>query len=225
MKKQVILSITMLASLAGCGPQKKPKQVTQHIDIFNATDIPLVADNNQAKIEDQEVLSFFDEDLGEFIFADEDTVIAHNEPVEQSYQVADSLDITWTRQAQDELNLQNIYFEFNKYGAKGDQQSVIEADAQQLKELLAQLEEDMIVLVEGHACHSAGSSSYNLALSEKRAKYVKDLLIAQGINAERICIVGRGQDIPAIVDGKPVTGNRAAQWQNRRVELRLVDKV
>ncbi|HEV2917450.1 MAG TPA: OmpA family protein [Candidatus Babeliales bacterium] len=225
MKKQIVLSITMLASLAGCGPQKKPKQVTQHIDVFTATDIPLVVDAGHIEQNDQEIVSFFDEDLGEFVFADEEILAVENELDREAYQVVESIDINLTKQEQEELNLQNIYFEFNKYGIKNDQQSIIEADAQQLKELLAQIEDDTVILVEGHACHSAGSSSYNLALSERRAKYVKDLLVSQGINANRVCIVGRGQDIPAIIDGQPVTGDRNAQWLNRRVEIRLVDKI
>jgi peptidoglycan-associated lipoprotein len=226
MKKQVILSITMLASLAGCGgSQKKPKTVAQHVDLFTAADIPLVASSDRIGDDaDQEVFGFFDEDLGEFTFADEATDVAMRDAREaDSHQLVGSTEINWTDLEQAEQDLQKVYFEFNKYGVKPDQRAIVTADAEQLKELVADLEEDTIILVEGHACHSAGSSSYNLALSEKRAKYVRDLLVAQGINPEYIRIVGRGQEIPAMLDGKPVSGDRTAQWPNRRVEIRLVD--
>jgi len=62
------------------------------------------------------------------------------------------------------------------------------------------------VIIEGHACHSAGSAIYNLALSENAAKVLADRLVDAGISRGQIKIVGRGNQFPAIKDGKPVTG-------------------
>lgn len=221
-KMQAILSISMLLSLAGCGP-KKSKQVAQQVDLFTTTDIPLVADNSCTAQDDEAIDGFFDEDSGEFVFPD-DARVADNQPELQDYQLVEATDIQWTDVEQSEVAFQKIYFEFNKYGTLPDQESAIHADAQQIQDVLDSLDEDMIVLIEGHACHSAGSSSYNLALSEKRAKYVRDFLVESGVHQDRIRIVGRGQDIPEIIDGKPITGDRKMQWPNRRVEIHLVDK-
>jgi outer membrane protein OmpA-like peptidoglycan-associated protein len=222
MKKNIVLSITMLASLAGCKPQKKAKQVSPQLDVFTAVDLPFMIENNE--MQDGEVLSFFDEDLGEFSFADDaqETALDFGGETDDSPETSFST-ISWTDTAQGENELEKIYFEFNKYGIKPDQRKVVEADAKHIKAFIDDLDENSVILIEGHACHSSGSSAYNLALSEKRAKYVRDLLVTHGIDPEDIRIVGRGQDIPAIINGQPVTGDRVQQWANRRVEIRFVD--
>ena len=53
------------------------------------------------------------------------------------------------------------------------------------------------IVIEGHSCHSAGSKTYNMVLSERRAKAVSDRLVAAGIPADKIKIVSRGQECPA----------------------------
>ena len=68
----------------------------------------------------------------------------------------------------------------------------------------------------GHT-DSDGSAESNQALSEKRAKSVKDYLVIRSkISADRITTLGRGESQPV------ANGNTAdAKAQNRRVEFRL----
>lgn len=228
MKKQVVLSIALLMSLAGCKDKKKSlnvekyDNVAQRTDVFSSVDIPL-ADNSDFEIqEDSEVLSFFDEDLGEFTFADDQNA-EYAANTENNTVTDDHATISWVDIAHEESDLKTVYFGFNKYGVTEDQQEVIKTDIALLEDLLEVIDEDTVILVEGHSCHSSGSSAYNLGLSEKRAKYVADLLRAAGISPERIRIVGRGQEVPAIKNGKPVTGDRLQQAANRRVEIKLVE--
>lgn len=223
MKKQIFLSIALLTSLAGCNKEKKkPVNVAHRTDVVSSVDIPL-ADNSDFEIEeDSAVLSFFDEDLGEFSFADDqDTEYTAQAEIDNAKN--DQSSISWVDIAHEESDLKTIYFGFNKYGVTPDQQDVIKSDIALLEDLLEVIDEDTVVLIEGHSCHSAGSSAYNMGLSEKRAKYVRDLLVAAGIDPERIRIVGRGQEVPAIKNGKPVTGDRIQQAANRRVEIKLVE--
>jgi len=56
-----------------------------------------------------------------------------------------------------------------------------------------------VITVVGHA-DRIGSDSYNQALSEKRANAMKDFLISQGIDANRIYAEGKGES-------QPVTGD------------------
>ncbi len=67
----------------------------------------------------------------------------------------------------------------------------------------------------GHT-DSVGPKSSNQALSERRANAVRDYLIANGINADRLTATGYGEDSP-IANNKTRSGRK----ENRRVEVKL----
>jgi outer membrane protein OmpA-like peptidoglycan-associated protein len=69
--------------------------------------------------------------------------------------------------------------------------------------------------IEGYT-DSVGSKSSNQALSERRANAVRDYLIANGIDAQRLTAAGYGED-------NPIASNntRAGRAENRRVEVKL----
>ncbi|MFD2915247.1 OmpA family protein [Psychroserpens luteus] len=69
--------------------------------------------------------------------------------------------------------------------------------------------------IEGHT-DSVGSKSTNQALSSRRANAVRDYLISNGINADRLTAAGFGEDYP-IANNK----TRAGRAENRRVEVKL----
>ncbi|MFH1277562.1 MAG: PKD domain-containing protein [Candidatus Eisenbacteria bacterium] len=73
---------------------------------------------------------------------------------------------------------------------------------------------DVNIEVAGH-CDSDGSDTYNLGLSDRRAKAVRDYLIEKGIPATRIMARGYGESEP-IADNATAEGKAA----NRRVELK-----
>jgi outer membrane protein OmpA-like peptidoglycan-associated protein len=63
---------------------------------------------------------------------------------------------------------------------------------------------------------STGSEAYNQKLSERRAESVKNLLVQQGVQADRIDAVGYGESRPVATNATP-EGRRL----NRRVEIRI----
>jgi OOP family OmpA-OmpF porin len=63
---------------------------------------------------------------------------------------------------------------------------------------------------------SRGSDSYNLALSQKRAKAVYKQLIADGVKASRLTYAGYGKADP-VATNKTEAGRR----ENRRIEAKL----
>nr|WP_321246165.1 OmpA family protein [uncultured Psychroserpens sp.] len=69
--------------------------------------------------------------------------------------------------------------------------------------------------INGHT-DSVGSKNTNQLLSERRANSVRDFLIANGINADRLSANGYGEDYP-IANNK----TRAGRKENRRVEVKL----
>ena len=69
--------------------------------------------------------------------------------------------------------------------------------------------------IEGHT-DSVGSASSNQLLSERRANAVKDYLVANGINADRLSAKGYGEENP--IDSNKT---RSGRQNNRRVEVKL----
>jgi outer membrane protein OmpA-like peptidoglycan-associated protein len=65
----------------------------------------------------------------------------------------------------------------------------------------------------GHT-DSDGDASYNLALSERRAQAVANVLLSEGVPGYRLRVVGRGEDQPIASNLTP-----AGKAQNRRVEI------
>ena len=79
--------------------------------------------------------------------------------------------------------------------------------------VLQQQSDDKRIVVEGHT-DSVGSDDANLKLSQGRADAVREYMISQGVKAERITAVGKGESTP-IADNKSPEGRA----NNRRVEI------
>jgi OOP family OmpA-OmpF porin len=67
--------------------------------------------------------------------------------------------------------------------------------------------------VAGHTC-DLGDNAYNMELSMKRAAAVKDYLVSQGVNPNRLMTTGFGETSPMV----PNSGE-AQRSKNRRVDL------
>jgi len=104
-----------------------------------------------------------------------------------------------------------IYFDFDKFDIKPEYRTVLKHNAMMLKKYPM-----MRVLLEGHT-DSRGTSEYNLALGERRARGVQDYLIVLGVPATQLEIVSYGEERPA------VQGSSEAAWaKNRRAEFKLI---
>ncbi len=83
----------------------------------------------------------------------------------------------------------------------------------QVAKSLKELDDDKLVSIEGFT-DSRGADDMNMKLSQDRANAVKDYLISQGVKAEKLRSVGRGE-------ANPVASNETPEGRanNRRVEL------
>lgn len=84
----------------------------------------------------------------------------------------------------------SITYAVDQYTVPGSQMNKVNALAQILKD-----NEDMNIEIVGY-CDYSGSEEYNQKLSEKRAEYVKKLLVRKGIDEGRITTSGKGKTMP-----------------------------
>lgn len=112
----------------------------------------------------------------------------------------------------DAVVLQNIQFEYNSSALTEDSQAGI----QMLAEFL-QRNADLKVELAGHT-DNVGSESYNLKLSAERAESVRDALIDNGIDANRLTAKGYGASHPMAPND--TEEHRAL---NRRTEMIIIN--
>ena len=101
-----------------------------------------------------------------------------------------------------------VYFGFDKYNVESSYRPMLQQNAEFLKG-----NAQRHVLVEGNT-DNRGSREYNIALGEKRAVAVRDVLLADGVTPSQVDVVSYGEERPA------VEGNNEAAWaKNRRADL------
>ena len=97
-----------------------------------------------------------------------------------------------------------LYFSYDKSDVNSEGRIKIRTLAKLIND------NDLNVRVEGH-CDERGTREYNLALGEKRAKTVAELLIINGVSSDKIQTVSYGEEKPI------VNGSNERSWsQNRR---------
>ena len=105
-------------------------------------------------------------------------------------------------------NITNIYFGYDKYDIRSDQQSALQANLQWLLQ-----HPNVVFTIEGH-CDERGSIDYNLALGDNRANAVRAALVQGGVSANRIRTISYGKERPTCTES-----NEACWQQNRRAHF------
>ena len=109
--------------------------------------------------------------------------------------------------------LKTVYFAFNSSTLSYDTREALNNNAEFLK-----ANPSVKVEIEGHA-DERGSVQYNLALGERRAKAVRDYLVAMGIEGSRMTTISFGKERPIAF------GHDESAWsQNRRANFVVTAK-
>jgi peptidoglycan-associated lipoprotein len=115
--------------------------------------------------------------------------------------------------AKEEITFKDVLFDFDKFSLKPEGRDT-------LKELAAWLTKNdgKSVLIEGN-CDERGTTEYNLALGERRAKEAMKYLVELGVNAKTIKTISYGKERP--VD----PGHTEEAWaKNRRDHFVVTSK-
>ena len=102
---------------------------------------------------------------------------------------------------------------FDYDSAKLDSSAKILLDAQSR---FLRANTDLNFIIEGH-CDERGTREYNLALGEQRATAVRDYLVIQGIDPDRIKVISYGKEKPAVV------GSNTMAWSKNRRAVTIID--
>ena len=112
------------------------------------------------------------------------------------------------RAEREDFTDEHIYFEFDK-------STLLEEAKLKLKQKAAWLtaHPDASIVIQGH-CDERGTSEYNMALGDRRARSAKDYLVDLGIDSRRMTTVSYGEEKPIAL------GHNEAAWaKNRRAEF------
>jgi len=112
-----------------------------------------------------------------------------------------------------EVTVKDIFFDFDQAAIRDDSKKTMADNVLWLRTNPAAK-----VTIEGH-CDERGSSEYNLALGERRARATRDFLVAAGIEANRVNTISFGKERPFVL------GHDESAWKwNRRAHFSLSTK-
>ncbi len=101
-----------------------------------------------------------------------------------------------------------VHFDFDSSDIKDDDRQIIEAHARLLAE-----NSDILMVLQGHA-DERGSREYNIALGERRAGGVGQLMELLGVSDHQLRVVSYGEERPVAL------GHDESSWRvNRRANL------
>lgn len=103
-----------------------------------------------------------------------------------------------------EEDLQDVYFDFDKWDIRADQVPTLTANA-----LLLKQHPTAVVTVEGH-CDERGSVGYNRGLGQRRADETLRYLVSLGVDPARLQAVSEGKERPF------VAGQGESIWRHNR---------
>lgn len=107
-----------------------------------------------------------------------------------------------------------IYFEYNVSMVKGAQNlQIIHSIADFLRR-----NPNVYIFIEGHT-DERGPQAYNLALGARRSNAVRNLLVSEGINPDRLFTISYGKEKPVVLE------RHEEGWaKNRRAEFKIYDR-
>jgi len=104
-----------------------------------------------------------------------------------------------------------VFFAYDRSDISSEGQQILQRQAEWLKRY-----PQVSVTIEGH-CDERGTREYNLALGERRATAVKNVLVALGIPATRIQTISYGKERPIVV------GSSEDSYAQNRVGITTVN--
>lgn len=107
----------------------------------------------------------------------------------------------------------DVHFDYDSFQIREEDRHIIELNARALIS-----DSSLHAEIEGH-CDQRGTTDYNYALGEQRAKAVADLLVSLGVPKKQLSTISYGEEIP-LDQGS----SESAYAKNRRAHFALYRK-
>ncbi|HBL98904.1 TPA: hypothetical protein DDZ86_04655 [Candidatus Dependentiae bacterium] len=214
MKRVLVLLIALLVLAPACRKKQPAKSPCKEEPVLIQGEEHKKQGADATGEKDKKSLFLEEDDVDQFVFqedGDENTFAPSAVKQESKIRLVEQEegDKQWENKRADQARhgFKTIYFDYDHYDIKKAQEPALEQDVAAVKKIVSK--DGKIVVVEGHACRYGGSAAYNMILSEKRAQRVAKYLVAHGVSASKLKVVGRGFEEPVSTDHSV----------NRRVEL------
>ena len=222
---------------AGCGKQDADSDVKLEKGgkIAQGQEVELMAEG--VPLYEEEIEDFDDSSINEFAVVENDDFNSFDDSDGDSFKVADLSqeedlfakdldDVNWEDEEllaleeesgfADSYKFKNVQFNLNKYGTKKDQKNVLDENIKTAKRAV---EDGKVLTIIGHGCQ-LGDASFNMPLSENRAKTIKKVFVKNGIPEDKVKILGMGQEKPLVWSNQTDKDQLIAELSpNRRVEI------
>jgi outer membrane protein OmpA-like peptidoglycan-associated protein len=194
MKTRSFLSVLLLAvpllCLTGCLKKKKTEkkmaQVGRGFDLSGS----------------KKGSKKYGKDLEAFVLDDQD------EESMKTVSTTGQKQLAWKEEKSGAKAFEPVFFSFDRYDIRPDQQEAVKLDVEQGKTAVAQ---GKMLKVEGHADKHYVSELYNLAISQKRAHTMVNALADAGVDKAALKAVGFGATKPAVDAPGKIEANRRAE--------------
>jgi outer membrane protein OmpA-like peptidoglycan-associated protein len=221
-KKLSLLLFCVVAGVAlvGCGGGKRSSKQKDLAE--NVVEDP----NEKIAVYQFEADEFFDDKQAGLAFVDNESSEDNAEEGEAAV-VAESsvhddwddeqMSLAWKKEEEDgELRVVN--FDLNRNEIRADQKHIVNDNIAVVNKAVR---EGKNVVVSGYTCQ-LGSDSFNMSLSERRARAVRDEMVRKGIPADKIKIVGFGCERPVVLSDSQDRRQMIKELSaNRRAEIEL----
>ena len=108
--------------------------------------------------------------------------------------------------------LSDAFFDFNQASIRNDATSALSTDVGVIRDILKDYPAEKL-LIEGHA-DERGSSEYNLALADRRARAADEFLSSRGIPQTQLSVLSLGEEKPVCTDK-----TEECYQRNRRIHI------
>lgn len=108
--------------------------------------------------------------------------------------------------------LEDAFFDYNQASIRNDASAVLNDNVSVIRDILKDYPAEKL-LIEGHA-DERGSSEYNLALADRRARAANEFLSSRGIPQTQLSVLSLGEEKQVCTDA-----TEACYQKNRRVHI------